>query len=321
MGGSLNSPLHQGDSLDVSGLGSNGGGLLNARLAYSAPLGSSGLRGELALGSTQYKLGDSYASLDAKGYANSLEANASYPIQRTRTQNLTATVGLAGREMRDELNSVGQTTTKHILAGTLGLNFERYDQLFGLDAYLSLGGSVTGGQLDIDEAAMKAANQAGADTVGRYAHANLSAQGRLNITDTFSATVTLAVQRAVHRNLDSSEQLLVSGTRGVLAYQDAVSGDSGYLGGVELRNALPALAALPGVQHAISVFADAAHVGLHNAYTTSNGQTLADMGLAYSASWRMLFARVQAAHAIGSWPAGVPARDGTRFLAQAGMTF
>lgn len=319
LGLSLNSPFGLGDKLDFSGMGSGNGDLRNGRLAYSAPLGSNGLRGELAVANTTYKLGDAYASLDAKGRATSVEANFSWPLQRTRAQNLTATLGLVGRDLRDEIDSVNQVTTKKAYAATFGLTHERYDQWFGRDAYFSATGSLTWGHLDIDEAAMKAANQAGANTVGDYGRANLSLLGRLSLTGKLSATASLSAQQSLNRNLDSSEQLLISGTRGVMAYQDTVSGDNGYLANVELRYALPAMA---GITHSVSAFVDGGQTRLHDArYTTTNGVNLSDVGVGYSLSWRGLFARAQVAHAAGNWPAAVPHDDRTRFLLQVGSVF
>ncbi|MEW9898634.1 ShlB/FhaC/HecB family hemolysin secretion/activation protein [Chitinivorax sp. PXF-14] len=322
LGASLNSPLALGDKLDFSGMGSDNGNLLNGRLAYSAPLGTSGLRGELAVTNSTYKLGDIYTPLDAKGAASSVEASFSYPIERSRAQNLTASLGLVGRNLRDEVLSAdagNQVTTKKAYAATLGLMHERYGQMFGRDAYFSATGSLTWGHLDIDEAAMKANNRAGANTVGDYGRANISLLGRLALTETLTTSATLSAQQALNRNLDSSEQLMISGTRDVISYEQTVSGDSGYLANVELRYALPNLA---GTQHSVSVFADAGHINLYDAsYTKTNKVNLSDAGLGYTLSWNSLFLRAQAAYALGNWPASVLKDDHTRFLLQAGMVF
>lgn len=319
LGASLNSPFALGDRLDFSGMSSENSKLLNARLAYSAPLGSSGLRGELAVADTTYELGDIYAPLDATGRATSVEANLSWPIRRTRSQNLTAVLGLVGRDMRDEINSVDQVTSKKAYAATFGLTHERYGQLFGRDAYLSATGSLTWGRLDIDEADMKAANRAGANTVGDYGRANLSLLGRLALTDKLSASVSINAQQALNRNLDSSEQLLISGTRGVMAYEQAISGDNGYLANAELRYTLPRIADL---SHSIGVFVDTGSVRLHDAsYTTHNGIDLHDVGLSYTLVWKSVFVQARLARSIGGWPDQLEHDHKTRFLLQAGLQF
>lgn len=319
VGASLYSPFHLGDTLDFSGMGSDGAGLRSGRLAYSAPLGSHGLRGELALGSTRYTLGDSYASLDAHGQARTVETSLFYPVRRTRQQTLTATLGFVDRELRDELRSAGQRTTRHLRAATAGLAQERYGTLFGRDAYASLSGSLTVGRLDIDEPDMKAANQAGANSVGRYGRASLSASGRIALTDTLSASASMSVQRAIHRNLDSSEQFSISGTRGVTAYREAISGDNGHLLHLELRHTLPAIA---DMTQALSLVADAGQISLHDAsYAAADRVDLSDVGLGYSLSWRTLFVQAQVALVTGQRPVSLP-RDGrVRGLLQAGAVF
>jgi hemolysin activation/secretion protein len=319
LGASLNSPFSLGDRLDFSGMGSEDSGLLSGRFAYSAPLGHSGLRGELAVSNTTYELGSIYEPLEAKGRATSVEANFLYPILRTRSQNLNATLGLVSRKLRDEINVVDQVSTRHVVAATFGIAHERYGKLLGLDAHFSATGSLTWGHLKIDEADMKAANKAGADTVGDYGRVNLSLLGRLALTEQLSTSASISLQQSINRNLDSSEQLVISGTRGVMAFEDTVAGDNGYLFNVELRYALPSFV---GVQHSVSAFFDSARITLHDAdYTTGDGVTLNDVGLGYQVAWRSLFARAQVARVLGSWPSALPKDDRTRFLLQVGMAF
>ena len=319
VGASLNSPFRLGDRLDFSGMASDGSGLLNGRLAYSLPLGSSGLRGELAYGKTTYALGDIYSDLDATGYADTLETTFSYPLQRSRMQNLKLTLNLAGRQIRDELGAVSQVTEKHAEVATLGVTHERYGQLFGRDTYSSISGSIAFGHLSIGDNEQRALNQAGANTVGDFSKVDFSFFGRLALTDKLTTSTTLAVQQSLKRNLDSSEQLTISGTRGVMAYEQSVSGDSGYLFNAELRYALPGKF---GIDHSVSLFYNTGRVHLYNAdYTTSNGDHLSDVGLGYQLSWQKLFARAQISRAIDSWPSSVSRDDRTRFLLQAGMVF
>jgi len=298
---------------------SDGSGLFNGRLAYSLPLGSSGLRGELAYGKTTYELGDIYADLQATGHAETLETTFSYPLQRSRQQNLNLTLNLAGRKMRDELAAVSQITDKQAEVATLGITHERYGSLFGFDAYSSLSGSIAYGHLSIDDDVQRTLNQAGANTVGDYSKANVSFLGCLALTDKLSTSTSLSLQHSLNRNLDSSEQLMISGTRGVMAYQQTVSGDNGYLFNVELRYALPGLF---GVEHSASVFYDTGRVEFQNGdYTTVNGQHLSDVGIGYQLSRKGLFARVQVNQTLENWPSSLAHDDKTRLLVQAGLAF
>lgn len=317
LGASVNSPAGRGDKLDFSGLASNGADLLNGRVAYSIPLGGSGLRGELAIGRTTYELGDIYLPLDAKGTADSVEANFSLPLRRSRTDNLNATLGLVARELRDEINSVSQVTNKKAYAATLGLTQERYGDVGGHDYYFTATGSITWGRLDIDDPAMRAANQAGVNSVGNYGRFNLSVAGRYSLTEALSTSATLSAQRSLNRNLDSSEQLSISGSRGVMAYESAVSGDDGYLLNAELRYALPALGQ---ARQSVSAFLDTGRISLHNgSFTTVDGVRLSDVGLGYSLAWRTWFARAQVARIVGSRPPSVPDYGRTRLLLQLGF--
>lgn len=319
IGASLNSPFRLGDQLNFSGMASDGSGLLNGRLAYSLPLGGSGLRGELAYGRTTYALGDIYSDLNATGYADTLETTFSYPLQRSRMQNLTVTLNLAGRQIRDELRSVSQVVEKQTEVATLGITHERYGKLFGLDAYSSISGSIAVGHLSIDDDAQRALNQAGANTVGDFSKVNFSFLGRLAWTEKLTTTGTLILQQSLNRNLDSSEQLMISGTRGVMAYEQSVSGDNGYLVNLELRYALPRVL---NFDHSASLFYDTGHVRFQNGdYTTINDQRLSDVGIGYQLAWHSLFARAQISQAVGSWPSSLARDDKTRFLLLAGMTF
>jgi hemolysin activation/secretion protein len=318
VGATLNSPFRLGDALGFSGMGSDKGDLLNGRLSYSLPLGASGLRAEAAFARTTYELGKEYATLDAQGRADSLEAGFSYPLLRERAQNLTLRLDFAGRKLRDEILS--DETTKKTHAATLGVDYERYTQLGGRDAYFSAGLSATAGRLKIDERDKRAFNKAGADTAGSYGRANLSLSGRLALTRSLSLSANLEAQYAFQRNLDSSEQMVISGARGVTAYRDTVSGDNGALFSLEARYALPETG---GARHALSLFADAGHVRLHDAsYSTlKTTYRLHDAGLGYTLGWRDFFLRARAARALGSRPDEMSRDARTRFLLMAGFSF
>lgn len=317
LGASANSPAGIGDKLDFSSLASAGADLLNARLAYSLPLGSSGLRAELAISRTTYELGDIYLPLDAKGTADSVEANFTLPLRRTRSDSLNATLGLVARDLRDEINSVSQVTNKKAYAATLGLTQERFGEVSGHDYTLIATGSVTWGRLDIGDAAMRAANRAGVNSVGNFGRFNFALAGRLSLTDALSTSATFSAQHALKRNLDSSEQLSISGSRGVMAYESAVSGDDGYLLNVELRYALPALAQ---AKQSVSAFVDTGRISLHDArFTTVDGVRLSDVGLGYTLAWRAWFARAQVARIVGSRPPSVTDYGRSRFLLQLGL--
>jgi hemolysin activation/secretion protein len=320
VGADFNSPTAHGDRLSLSGMASETGGLLNGRVAYSLPLASNGLKGEVAYSKTTYELGNTYKDLDATGYADTLEATFSLPLQRGREENLTAAFNLAARQMHDELRAAGTTTPKHAEVATVSLAYERYTRLFGRDAYLSASGGVSYGHLSISDRDEEDLNQAGADTVGQYGKASAVLAARLALAERLSLSTSLTLQQALFgKNLDSSEQLMISGTRGVMAFEQSASGDNGFLFNTELRYALPSVA---GIEHSVAIFADSGYVRLENpAYTTVQSTYLADAGIGYSLTYKQLFARAQFASSVSKTPAAVNGGSDNRFLFQAGAFF
>lgn len=315
-----NSPLGFGDKLSLTATRAQGEGLVNGRLAYGAPLAANGLRGELAASKTTYELGDDYEDLDATGTAYTLEGTLSYPLIRSREQNLYVSLTMAARRMRDDIDALDASIPKKAKAGTLTVQHEAWGGLLGVPGYASVVGSLTYGHLDITDAEQKALNVAGADTVGHYGRFNLGVSGSLSFGSNWTANAALGVQKALRdKNLDASEQMTISGPNGVKAYRETVSGDNGYLLNAELRYLLPAVA---GLTHSVGVFADTGRIHLQKpAYAAENGVRLSDVGLGYYAGYQALIAGVQLARAVGPHPAVTERDDKTRVLVQVGLVF
>lgn len=108
----FNSPFKTGDKISLSGLLSDSADLTNARVAYSSILMPNGLKGEISYSHTTYALEEEYKSLDAKGNSKTLDATLSYPIVRTRLENLYASLNIAHKELKDEVQSTNDTTKK-----------------------------------------------------------------------------------------------------------------------------------------------------------------------------------------------------------------
>jgi hemolysin activation/secretion protein len=127
------------------------------------------------------------------------------------------------------------------------------------------------------------------------------------------------------KNLDSSEQLSISGVGAVRSYYQGVSGDSGYLVDAGTKYALPPVI---DIRHAVGLFADAGRVYLQNSDYTGkkNGTRLSDVGVGYYANYeystgRYLTATVEAVCAVGPMP-DTGAHDArAKVLAQIGVTF
>lgn len=141
----------------------------NGRAAYSLPLTGDGLRLELAAARTRYELGSEYADLDATGDAYSLEGLLTYPLLRSREQNLYLSLGVAKKCLRDEIGAIDLAISKKVQTGTLNLRHERWGALFGLNAYSGITAGLTYGHLDFNDDGQAALNKAGADTAGDFA--------------------------------------------------------------------------------------------------------------------------------------------------------
>ncbi len=316
----INSPFGIADRLSFNLMGAPGGGLDNGRLAYSFPLAANGLRVELAASRTTYHLGSDYSDLEARGRAHTVEATLSYPLLRSREQNLSLSLNLAARRLRDEIGAVDSVNDKHSKVATFGVQHEAWGNFFGRAGYTNLSAGLTYGHLGIDDPAQQVLNKAGANTMGSFARLNLRLAANLELAKDWSANGTVSLQKALrNKNLDGSEQMGISGPNGVKAYREWVSGDNGYLVNLEVRYALPAQ---DGLVHSLGLFTDIGRAYLQNGdYAASNGVRLSDVGVGYSARYKSLFARVQVARAVGPRPQEF-VRDGkTRVLLQAGVLF
>lgn len=313
------SPLGIGDRLAAHAMSSQGGGLINGRLGYSLALGGSGLRGELAFAKTTYELGSTYADLDATGSARSVEVSVTYPWIRQRNQSLNLNVGFVSRELNDHIGADDSFLPKTSQSGNVALSWDRWGMSGAPFAHLQVVGNLTAGHLSINDSSQATQNRAGANTIGDWAHLNLGAFVDTPLGKSWGLMVNATLQQTLgNRNLDTSEQMTVSGPSAVKVYRETISGDDGYALGAELRYALPTWA---GWKHSVSTFADTARVRYENGdYVTTNGTRVSDWGLGYSARLQGALLRMQWAHAIGDLPPSTAdGRD--RILVQLGWLF
>jgi len=318
------SPLGWGDRLSLHGLDSQAGDLQSARLAYSLPVGAEGWRAELAAAHTTYALGGLYEDLGATGIARSLDATLSYPVQRSREGQLLLSLNLAGKHLNDEVQADEARHPKTAQVATLGLQQEHWGQLWGTASRSTWGVSGALGQLHIGNAAQRASNQAGANTVGTYARLNLNAGLTLDLTPVWQASANAVLQKALRgKNLDPSEQMNLAGASGVRSEREAVSGDNGWLLSAELRRSLPSPAGMAELSHGLLLLADSGRVFLQDARYTSdpNGTRLSDVGLGYQLRWQSVSAKLQWAQTLGPRPEALAATRDARWLLQAAWAF
>lgn len=272
----MNSPFARGDNLDLRLFNSFGKGLSFGRASYETPVGASGWRTGIAVARVQYELGEDFGALDAYGSANVLELSASYPLLRSRTQNLFVKAGLEFKQLRDHIGAVALLSDKRTRDLNFGLLYEQRDNLVG-GGYTSASLTVYVGELDLRSPEDLAADQdpSGRHTNGRFVHAGYSASRLQSLGARLSAYVALAGQWA-NKNLDSADRIAIGGARAVRAYSSASGiGDEACIANLELRwSATPDLS--------LSGFYDIGRVRINHrpdAATTANHATLAGAGI------------------------------------------
>jgi hemolysin activation/secretion protein len=320
-----NSPLGIGDRLSAFGIVTKDANLANGRAAYSLPIGYSGLRAEVAAFRTTYVLGGIYEALDATGTADGLTASLTYPLRRLRDDSIYLSGTYTHKALEDRLLSVSFSERK-IDSGTAAISRDTVSTLFGLPLTTSATLAFTAGNLEFPDPVQRAINVAGPDTVGNFAKLALSLNATLALNEKLSLSVNLRGQKSFTGNLDSSEQMGLTGYWGVRSYDEGLAGDTGWLVTPELKFAL---ADIQRYRHSFGIFADIGAVRLEDpSYTiTQKGVTqLSAVGAGYYATYevlpgQVLLIKAQVAHTVGS-DVGAQSYDReTKALLQAGFTF
>lgn len=313
-----NSPSGRGDRLSASSMATRNSGLLNGRLGYSMLLGTDGARLEGALSRTTYELSDVYAALDASGNANGVDLLLSKPLKRTREHTVEAGLGVAYKDLKDEIGATRTSVGKQLSSISASIADRRMHALLGWDGLSQSSASLTVGRLHFKEAAAEALDAAGADTQGGYARLNLAASRVSMLPSQFLLTTSVKAQASLNnKSLDGVERMSISGDGGVAAYPiGELSGDHAALLRAELARPLAGggTAQLSG-----SIFSDygwarsvAAPAGV------AASRKLGDIGLGLSAMAGGILLNLQLVHRTAG---GVPSSESasrTRLLFQAG---
>lgn len=301
------SPFMWGDQITARLLASDDNLWLGS-LGYSAPLGASGLRGQVGYSHTAYELGKNFSNLNAKGTAKSSSLGLSYPILRSQQVNLNLSGVYQHKALNDKNGLAASDDDKNSDSLALSLGFDRRDNLGG-------GGITYGalaynrGNLRLSSALAKADSESAQNTRGSFDKWNLDL-ARIQATSVSGVSLfgRLSAQRA-GKNLDSSEGYSLGGAQGVRAYsQGEGTGDEGYLVQLEARHQMGSLAPY--------VFYDAGRVTVNanNAQLTTpsnaNSRSLAGSGLGvrYSAG-RLSVDAALAWRTKGGRPADLNERD------------
>jgi hemolysin activation/secretion protein len=231
-----NSPLRLGDLLTLNSMFSAGNRY--ARAEHTFPLGSRGLRFGVNASSLQYKLTEAqYAGMDINGSAKTVGFSTSFPIVRSRAQNLNISLNA---DKKFYLNLAGATSVSdyEIKTNSIGLDGNLFDELFGGGAnYGSLIWSK--GYIDLSGSSNQMSDALTANTKGNFNKLRYSVSRQQKLNEKWSVFFNLSGQHS-NRNLDSSESFFLGGNSGVRAYPtNEGRGSQGQLFILELRARLP----------------------------------------------------------------------------------
>jgi hemolysin activation/secretion protein len=303
-------PLRHGDILSLALL-SSGSDMNYGSLAYEAVLNGVGTRVGASYSALHYVLGDTLAPLDAHGTAEVAGAWIKQPLIRAVDANLYGQIRYDHKRVADDIDATGLKTERHLDNWSAALNGDWRDAaLAGGAGTWNIG--YTTGRVDFDNSAAERSDSATANTRGRFSKWNGNVAHLLNVTHNNTLYLALSGQW-VDGNLDASEKMVAGGPYSVRAYDvDAISGDSGLLGSIELRHNLGQI--LDG-QLLVLGFADCQRVTVNKNpwVSTVNNATLSGAGLGINwAGPHQWLAKTSIAVPIGSTPVLVGANNSVR---------
>lgn len=301
----------EGDQLAAQYSKSVNGDFSYGRLAYSRPVGYSGLILGVSASSVDYASGKELESLDAQGNARSFALNAQYPLIRSRATNLFLSTSLENRLVRSQTLGIA-VTDKRFDAVSVGINGDYSDSFMG-SGISSAGLLLTHGRLDLDRLpGALAADQGinGPRTQGDYERLNFNATRLQSLTQSTVAQVSLNGQYAT-QNMDSGEKIALGGPLGIKAYPAGEAlGDRGLVLSMEVRTVLAKAVRFAGVQVGdiqLSAFHDVGRVSQFDqapaTLSTPKTYLLRDIGVGLNMGSAGVYdLRVYLAHALGDNP-------------------
>ena len=321
----LNSPFQIGDKLSLTGLMSNGEDIENYKVSYNFPLMSNGLRGETSYSKTNYdlvKLGQTTPDGIYDGTTSNIEAGISYPIIRTKLENLNFTTMYSNKELKDYYDEA-VSKNREINSVRMGLDYTKDQTIFGLDSIIKIESIYTLGKLDIKDKQSNIDDKKGVNTQGTYSKINLNLGNELQFNPTYSLNTNVKTQYAFkNKNLDGNEDFTLGGSDGVKVFSDGEQNvENAIVFNTEVFAQLPNMSNLT---HKIGMFYD---LGTGTMSDNSKDaeferRTLQDIGIGYYTNYKKAFAKVQAARIVGGEDIQTEEVGNiSRILVQAGLVF
>jgi hemolysin activation/secretion protein len=226
------SPGGWGESYSVQGLKSQGAEFL--RLGATVPLGSSGLKANVAFSHMDYRvvIKDERGKVpDIRGSAQTFGADLAYPWVRSRTRNLYLN---AGASVRQYISLQGQDRASdyRIQGSQIGVSGNHFDTVGGSGSN-SYSLTLVSGHVD------RKLSPGIDPTQGSYRLVRWGLSRQQALTQGLTLFVGLQGQRTGSKSLDGSENMILGGPSGVRAYPVGEgSGPQGLLASFELRRAI-----------------------------------------------------------------------------------
>ena len=226
-----------------------------------------------------YKLGREFSSLQANGTAQIATLYGSYPVIRSRNNNLYAGLAFDYRMYQDRVDSTATVTDKNAQVLVASLSGESRDTLGGggQNGYSLL---VTAGNLDIQTAAVRSIDATTAKSYGPYGKLGITASRLQSVTENVSLYASASGQLAF-KNLDVSEKMELGGMYAVRAYPEGEAyADEGYVLTAEARYQLPRFVErLPGQMQLVGFVDTGAVIVNRDRWTTEpNNRALSGAG-------------------------------------------
>ncbi len=254
---------------------SSGNGLNYGRAAYQVQLEKA--KAGVAYSSMAYKLGEEFASARASGTAKIVSLYGSYPLIRSRSNNLYAQLAFDDKKLRDKQEAttpfIVDDRKAQVLMASLSGDYRDALGGGGLSTYSLTWSS---GNIDLQNAVLRATDASTAQSNGHYYKLSYSLARQQALGETLSLYAAINGQFA-SKNLDSSEKIGLGGAHAVRAYPAGeANADEGYVLTLEARKQI-------GQQVQLIGFIDTGSARLNKspwvAVTTSNTRTLSGAGL------------------------------------------
>lgn len=284
----VNEPFGFGDILTLRAQSSLDS-LNYGRASYQGQLGRA--KAGVAYSSMNYRLGKEFASLNANGTAKIASVYGSYPLIRTRANNLNAVIDFDAKTFSDKVDSTSTVTDKKAQVWMMSLNGDSRDGLGG-GGVNNYSFTWSSGSINIQSAAALATDAATVHSNGHFDKLGFSAFRLQGINETTSLYAAIQGQFA-SKNLDTSEKMSLGGATAVRAYPAGeTNADQGYVLNLEARRVLPHWwDSLPGQMQLIG-FVDTGTATLNkNAWSAGqNRKTLSGTGIGLNWSDNSSFA-------------------------------